>query len=385
MLGNRIALFIHADAGAVHDARADLSAAEFVVDELRRVEDARCHCTGEGERVGERVARFGRREGADRVEDGVRFGCEVCASFGNDGVGGHIRRAHRVFDGAAGDAAGDDDIVRGGGVIGLGVTNDVVDVRLERHLQIGGGGQMSTSRFGVERMREQSDAGLFPDFEIVVFERLNQIHNRQHFGEIHRVRKSWRAVEHHLRDVIFHAERARVVGGEKGRDHEDRVRRVAHAPMMRLVEFDGDVVFAVPLHHFLMFADGTLEVPWAAAVHLVEPEKRNGTPGDVDRVHIHFGEADEIVGAGVSAQEREVAASARLIERTVIIFRAHGDSARAFSSWVLPFGMVEIFLRILVNAERDHIEGLGLGDLFDACKRIFHCGQAEMMTQDRIR
>ena len=83
------------------------------------------------------------------------------------GIGGHIRRAaQRILNRPPGQLAGFDHIVGGGGVVRLGVPDDVDDVRLERHLQVDAGCQVRAGRVRIQRVAEQAGARLPPDAEI---------------------------------------------------------------------------------------------------------------------------------------------------------------------------------------------------------------------------
>ncbi len=99
----------------------------------------------------------------------------------------------------------------------------------------------------------------------------------------------------------------------------------------------------------------------------------------------HLSIADEVIGAGISPQQGKVAPATGSGQGAVILGAANGDSARAFAPWVLPFGMEEVLLRILVGAERDQVEGLGLGDFLNALDRRFHRRQAKVVAQNRVR
>ena len=116
----------------------------------------------------------------------------------------------------------------------------------------------------------------------------NQFQDCQHLCQVHRIRQPGRAVEHHLGDVIPHAKFPGVIGRQECRHHKDHIRRIAHAPVMRLVQFHRNVALAVPGHHLLMLADRAFQIPGSAPVHLVEPEERDGAPGVVDGLDIHF-------------------------------------------------------------------------------------------------
>ena len=133
-----------------------------------------------------------------------------------------------------------------------------------------------------------------------------------------------------------------------------------------------------------MLTDRTLQIPRPAPVHLVEPEERDGAPGDVDRFHIHLRQADEIIGARIGAQQGKVAAPAGGMQRPVILGRAHRHAACPGAARVLPLGVVEILLGILVNAQRDHIQSLGFGDLLDPLQRGLHGWQTKVMAKKRV-
>ncbi len=51
---------------------------------------------------------------------------------------------------------------------------------------------------------------------------------------------------------------------------------------------------------------------------------------------------------------------------------------------ILAFRVEEVFLGVLVDTERDHVQGLRKGDLLDAAHGILQRGQPKMMAQDRI-
>jgi hypothetical protein len=77
----------------------------------------------------------------------------------------HIRRSEGIGDGAAHDLAGFNGILGGGGMVGFGVPDNMINVRFERHLQVSAGSQVSARGIRVERMGKQADAGLLPDAE----------------------------------------------------------------------------------------------------------------------------------------------------------------------------------------------------------------------------
>ncbi len=56
-------------------------------------------------------------------------------------------------------------------MVRLGMTDDVDDLRLERHLQVDAGGQVAAGRMRVEGVTEQAGAGLLPDAEIRLLNR----------------------------------------------------------------------------------------------------------------------------------------------------------------------------------------------------------------------
>jgi len=64
--------------------------------------------------------------------------------------------------------------------------------------------------------------------------------------------------------------------------------------------------------------------------------------------------------------------------------RCHRHAACSSTALILSLGMKEIYLRLLVCAQGDHVQRLGLGNLFNAAHCGFHAGESEMMPQDGI-
>ena len=87
---------------------------------------------------------------------------------------------------------------------------------------------------------------------------------------------------------------------------------------MRFIQLYRDAARSIPAHHLLMLTDRSRQIPGSATIHLVEPEERDGAPGVVDGLQIDFRQADEIISAGIGAQERVIATSAGSIKRAVI-------------------------------------------------------------------
>ncbi len=104
----------------------------------------------------------------------------------------------------------------------------------------------------------------------------------------------------------------------------------------------------------------------------------------MDGLYVHLGQADKVVGAGVGAHERMVAGAAGGIQLAVVIGRANGNAAGAGAPGILAFGMVKVLLRVLIDAQRDHVQHLGLGDLGDAAPGLLDAGEAKVMPQDRV-
>ena len=87
----------------------------------------------------------------------------------DNGIGSHLRSAiESVFNRPAGYLAGLDDVVCSGSVVRLGVTYDVNDVRLERHLDVDADCQVSTRCSRFHWVAEQTGAGLPPDMETLI-------------------------------------------------------------------------------------------------------------------------------------------------------------------------------------------------------------------------
>jgi len=152
------------------------------------------------------------------------------------------------------------------------VPNYVNDVRFERHLDVNARSEVRSGGIVIQRITEQTGSGLPPNMECLIFQGLDQFKNSQHPCKVHRVRKPGRAVEHHLRDIVpythpLSVERGKIPGG-----HINHVGRVAHAPMVRFVQFHRDSPAAVPCHHLLVLLDGLLQGDWTAPVHLIEPK-----------------------------------------------------------------------------------------------------------------
>ena len=134
-----------------------------------------------------------------------------------------------------------------------------------------------------------------------------------------------------------------------------------------------------------MLADRTLQIPGTAPVHLVEPEEGDGAPGDVDGVHVHLGQPDEIVGAGVGAQQGVVAPPAGRVQCPVVIGAAHRHTPGPGPAGILPLRVEKVGLGVLVNPQRNHVQDTGLGDLGDPLPGGLHRRQAKVMADQRKR
>lgn len=150
-LGQGDAVFVYGKAGSINDARAHLSAREGVVFELWGVQDPQLDGFGQSSRIGPGVFALGRQV-VDGEQDGHGLGDEFLFAGLDFRRGQHIGSAQGVVDGAPHDLAGCDNILGGGGVMGFGMADDVVNVRLERHLHVGAGGQVSPRGLRVERV-----------------------------------------------------------------------------------------------------------------------------------------------------------------------------------------------------------------------------------------
>jgi hypothetical protein len=60
-----------------------------------------------------------------------------------------------------------------------------------------------------------------------------------------------------------------------------------------------------------------------------------------------------------------------LIEGAILFCGAHGDAAGTLAPWVLAFGMKEVLLSALINAQRDDVEHTGFGDLANPGDSLF--------------
>jgi hypothetical protein len=83
--------------------------------------------------------------------------------------------------------------------------------------------------------------------------------------------------------------------------------------MVRFIQLNRDAPLSIPGHHFLVFTNGTLQVPGTAPIHAVEPEQRDRAPGVMDRVCIHFRQTDKVIRTGISTHQRGIARLAGLI------------------------------------------------------------------------
>ena len=142
--------------------------------------------------------------------------------------------------------------------------------------------------------------------------------------------------------------------------------------MVRLVELHRDAALPVPSHYLLVITDGFFQREGSASVHQVEPEQWYGAPGDVNRIHVHLCQADKVVCTGIRAHQGVVASSRSLVKLAIILRASHRHAASSSGAWVLPFGMEEVRLGILVDPERDHIERFGFRDLADAFDAGLH-------------
>ena len=196
---------------------------------------------------------------------------------------------------------------------------DVIDVRPQRHLGVRAGRQVSARSIRIQGMRQQADPRLAPDPEILTGQGLDQFEDGGHFGQVHCIAGAGGAVEHHLCNVVRNPKVPGIVRRQVCAHNEDDIRRVAHSPVMWLIEFHRDLTLAVPLHQFLVLTNRAFQVPGAAAVHLVEPEQGDCAPGVVNGFGKYFGIPDEVVRAGICTQERKVAVSTGCIERAVVL------------------------------------------------------------------
>jgi hypothetical protein len=154
--------------------------------------------------------------------------------------------------------------------------------------------------------------------------------------------------------------------------------------MVRFVQLYGNVPLSIPGHHSLMRPDRALQIPRTPAVHLVEPKDRDRTPGSVKGLYIHLGQPQEIVRARVGAQEGIVASPAGQIKRTIVPYSAYRNPARPCPARILAFGMEKVGLSVLIDAQRDHIQRLGIRDAGDSLLCGLNGGQPKMMPEDGV-
>ncbi len=91
----------------------------------------------------------------DRLQGQTCFRHQVILTLLDGRVLQHIRLpGQRVLDRTAGHQAGFDDVVRGGGMVRLGVADDVHDVRAQGHLQVNGFRQVGAGAVHVDGVAE---------------------------------------------------------------------------------------------------------------------------------------------------------------------------------------------------------------------------------------
>jgi hypothetical protein len=100
----------------------------------------------------------------------------------------------------------------------------------------------------------------------------------------------WWAVEHELGDIIFHPEGLGVISRQECGSDKNDIWSITHPPMVRFIQLYRYVPLPIPAHHFLVLEDRSFQVPRSAAIHLIEPKKRDRSPGDIDRFDVHFRE-----------------------------------------------------------------------------------------------
>ena len=104
----------------------------------------------------------------------------------------------------------------------------------------------------------------------------------------------------------------------------------------------------------------------------------------MDRLLVQLGQAEEVGGAGVGAQEGAVAPPAGLVEAPEVLRGAHRDAPRALPPGVLALGVEEVLLGVLVGAQGDDVDHPRRGDLGDPGGGGLHGGQAEVVAQQRV-
>ncbi len=104
----------------------------------------------------------------------------------------------------------------------------------------------------------------------------------------------------------------------------------------------------------------------------------------LDRLLVQLGQAEEVGGAGVGAQEGVVARPAGLVEAPEVLRGAHRDAPRALPPGVLALGVEEVLLGVLVGAQGDDVDHPRRGDLRDPGGGGLHGGQAEVVAQQRV-
>ena len=263
---------------------------------MGRIHNPESHGAGQGFGIGPGIGNRRARQPAYGLQGHLCLLDQFTHPFLDGGVFCPIRLAQGILDSPARHARRLDHISTGCSVIGFGVPHDVDDIWPQSHLQVDAGSEVRARGVDIHRIAEQARTGLRVNAEGLVLQRFDRLEYGQHFCQVHLVGSFRRAVEHELGEVLLDAIRARIVSGQKGRDHEDHIRRIPHPPMVRLIQFNRDIPLPVKRHHLLMFADRPLQIPGTAPIHLVEPEQGDGAPGDLDRINVHLSQSNEIVG-----------------------------------------------------------------------------------------
>ncbi len=241
------------------------------------------------------------------------------------------------------------------------------------------------SHCGIHVGREagQARARLPPNAEVAAARQfVDEIQLCQHFRQVHGRCHAGRSVEHELADIVADPLRFGIVGREKERRHRDGVRCAAQRPLVGVVDLDRYASLGMPTHDSLAFGDRFAEGPVGSQVEDVVPEQRNRSPGVVDRARQDVSHALHVARAAVAPHQGVVAPAGGLVDPAEIFFRAQGHATGPVLSVVHLVRAEKTRLRVLVGAQRQHVDDLCGGDSCRPLDRLVDGPLAKVMPQE---